>query len=468
MNEHDIQNIMIFCSNQKLTPLALLSLYTSKKFSDICSKEYDNLKDDKQLLANKVIHFFDPFPHSYMTDIIHHNNTCFLAASVWMFGSMRLLVRLLYYNRSQTSNNLKYLVKVIYPSYSSKKRPRLNNIHSCVLYNDYNKGAQDDLMMNLLAIINNINPRTLDRTLVAYTKSKSYRFIDNNEVDITKKSPIIISYFQDYTSNRLKLYNDYVKKQSNEYKRAFNQLFPRNFRSSRSNVATHLQSISKLEGSRRYKNITTFDRFCGLTATETILINQDICNLIPSYNKANKLYQYLSGTREISPPEYMHILDVTEHNSVQEFLDELSAPIEVEVENIVDDVFMITQTVINVSSDRAYLIIMIRFEGIERVELCANTKGVVKKVKNIIGGKLHAKLNINDTVTIGDNNFLLTAVGVKSGSMTSGHWWTLVRNGRTDDFIKYDDMNPVKMFKSSDIKKTGGIPAVLIYTNTSS
>jgi hypothetical protein len=451
----DIENIHSACldpSNHKF--LADLSTCASKMIVDKCIvKGVDQSNQD--VIVN-VFDFFNAFPKHYMIDITHHTNTCFLAASMWMFGSMRLLIKMLYFNRSNSSRDIIPLIDVMYPLYERKNRSRLVKIHeSCSIYPEYIKGAQDDLMLNLDAILDRVNPTLLNRLFVSYTTNKTYTIIDDDDNTLSADSPMITSYFDQYKSIRNEVYDADIQNRSRKYIDSFNELFPVDLLIPRVNVSRNFQRIAKMENFPDYKDITTFDRFCGQTSKHSIPVNKYICELFESYTTANKLLQYVSTPDETELSGFVHTMSVSEYKSVQTFLSDYEIA-EPEIDIITNEIYKVRHTTVSIASRRAYLIIRIKFQG--------KTKKT-KKATNIVGGNLNVKLDIQDRVIVGNESFILTSVGVKSGSIEGGHWWSLVRDVIKDEFIRYDDSAKLRSYSPQDIYKTGGNPSVLIYTN---
>jgi hypothetical protein len=440
----DISNIRKFCESKNDIYLALLSQTASNIFINRCTKFRDKLDEDRGKLADQVLRFFRVFTVHYMTDIYHHTNTCFLAASVWFLGSMELLLTLSYYN-DNVSPSSKNLIDRLYPRYTFKKRPEMMNVNKrCVYYDSYQRGDQDDMTMNIIGFLEGIPQSILDRVICTHSEIR-----ENNFIDIETQSPVVNpeqKYQRKYETLKSKILRDNIKNE--QYTSLILKLFPQSIDLNMIKAGESLSKIAKLRGFKGYKDVVTINRFCG----DAYGYN-DVCDLFSLYTTGHMIGNF--DTRRISDKKLLYTLSVSEHKSVQSFLIDYIKP-SIDYQMVTKKIVKTTETTITSNENASYLIIQFSFQGI-----ISSGKGGVRNIK---GGILSVKnLDINDSINFLGSKWILTSVGVKSGSVGGGHWWCLVRESPLDNnFLRYDDMAPIRRYKN--IKKTGGVPAILCYT----
>lgn len=424
-----------FCKSKEIKDLAKLDMDTLDSLLDLSIQRYNYIHVRKRSTANTVIDFCDPFISGYMTRIAHKRNTCFIAASVWLFGTLRFLVKLMYYNKEIISPSLISIVNAVFPMYDIHNRPMFDDIHACVLYPEYKKNTQDDLTMNMNAILDRINPKLLDQAVVNYNTITKFKLVDVNGSVINSLN-IMKVYINRYKTERSK-----VSKMLSDNAQALNvfeRMFPSDIRISRTDMKNILVDFSRVLRDKHPENSTTLERF--LKQDPDSQIKKNIGKLNYAYTNASRILSYINESENISNKVYVNTLKIIEHRSVQDFLDYTHSP-KVDINIITDDnpiVYSRKTVTVNVYT-RSYIIIMLSF------------------------GKSYTlgSFDINDIVKIGDVEYMLTSAGCKSGDISTGHWWTLVKTDN-NTFVKYDDISTISRVKS--LYSNGGMPAVLIYT----
>jgi len=200
-------------------------------------------------------------------------------------------------------------------------------------------------------------------------------------------------------------------------------------------VAKFWQKAYELWTGEQNDKISNKERFCGEVKGYDMTYHK-LCDLRELYTEIVNLRNSCNGLNETSlhNREWGYIIPTISHASVQSFFTDLalSSP-----ENRISEFpsFDVTYTrnVLQYSKDKTYIILQLNFP--------LNIDGDIQIPSN-------GYFTIEEEINVDNNKYLLTAVGTKSGGVGGGHWWCLVRDMKSGEYIIYDDMeneNPEKV-----------------------
>jgi len=417
-----------FCKTKHLYTLIDLPFYVQQLFLYYAQKKLSkkiDIRKDQMLLSKKIVNFFYTMPINYKPKLHNFGNTCWVSASIWFMASMQLLLNMLYNCKEKDSLHpvLKFLsINMNINTDIDNRQYAISDIdtfkESCVVL-DINKkllGEQLDISDNVSAIID-IIPDKIKNQLFCTSNIKNNSKLVFNNVETDKK----------------KVYKKLIKqlnqiafdiRENENFSLEINQKY---FSDKNSDIEVKLDLIND---TKFFKDIfpnkkrLSIDLYCNnVDKTDS---EKRICDFLSTYKSCIILQEFTPSVKK-NIINYELILPISNYFSVQEYFDSiLSNPINTRIDEYkLFNIKRLEQIDINIKH-KSYIIIKLGYNYTDNNRIV-----------------LPNNFTIQEKLKVQNINFVLTAVGMKSGKITGGHWWCLVKNINSNNqgYIKYDDMD---------------------------
>lgn len=387
----------------------------------------------------------NPFPLNYKPMIYHNENTCWIAASIWFAVSQQLLLNMLtaYKNSGRKLPTvLNTLVTKMNKTTSKNNREwGIKNgevVGEClVVKSGYQYGDTEDISRNWNDMLYQI-PIQIKEQLYAY----SIPIISRKIVD---------KYGTEFDKQKCtNMYRELVNIYNYMYVKVIDEFRAHIISNDRddSNLDTILggllnedinvvpqpvipkfwQTVYQLLTGEYDDNISNKERFCGEVEGYDNKY-ENLCRLRELLTEINSLgitCRDLGNITEMQK-DWGYIIPVNNNISVQYFFDDI-AKSEPEVIKTEFQNFNILRTkrITHYSRDKTYITIQLNFPYDMDGTILLPEEG---------------SFIIDERIKVEGNEYILTAVGTKSGDQRRGHWWCLVRDTNSGMFIKYDDID---------------------------
>jgi len=391
-----------------------------------------------------VISSSNPLPRNYKPMIKHDSNTCWIAASMWFASSQQLLLNMLTSYRDE-GNTLFHVLDTLIDKMdvTTSKSDRDYGIKhgelvgQCLVNkNSYHYGDTEDISRNWNDLLDHV-PMQIKEYLYAYsvlTTSRQVTSKDGKEFSLQECSELYTQLVDTYNTLHDEVLREFTKHVIDSERDPLDvnvllgvALDTNIKKEPLPVVAKFWQKAYELWTGEQNDKISNKERFCGEVKGYDMTYYK-ICALRELYTEIVILRNSCNGLNE--PPlhnrEWGYIIPTISHASVQSFFTDLvlSSP-----ENRISEFpsFDVTYTknVLQYSQDKTYIILQLNFP--------LNIYGDIQIPSD-------GYFTIEEEITVDNNKYLLTAVGTKSGGVGGGHWWCLVRDMKSGEYIIYDDM----------------------------
>jgi len=467
-----LENIKGFCETLDFEFIILLPWYAQLSFIITSHYKLKNNTDDKTIIAERMIQFFQPTPTTYMPIIQHKLNTCWIASSIWFASSMTLYLNMLdAYKETELHPTLQFLVKhmrTLYDSPSKRKSAAGGNwdsILGCLVNKGtYVKGDDLDISRNWDDIID-VTPDIIRNQLFGYQKTTAHRDVidkGGDAINDHRMKQIYEAYIEEYNNlydNVVEEFSQIVNKNKDPlpvFRDVFgSKITNKNILEQPSILPPKMweKAYEMMKGDK--KGVINMDRFCGNARGFKTTYNRSLCDMASVYKDIRNLQSNFLNNNSNVITDYGVIIAIDEAMpSIQAYFTSLkfTKPL-IRTETFGKFDIKYKTTIKHFYTNKTYIAIKIGYN------LDPYTGDAI----------FPENFEINRFITIENSQYELTAVAVKSGGAQGGHWWCLVKSYIVQgNFISYNDIdnnNPIHV--GLDYVNTftfGHHPSLLCYT----
>ena len=386
------------------------------------SKFYPSRETSKELN-----YFFTTLPTHYKLNLRNIGNTCWISSSIWFISSLTLLGHCLSTTNKELNPMLKFFKMYLTQNYDINKRPTLTNITSTCLINtkSYRKGEMDDARKNIVDFIDILPIEFKDGLFCGYSST-----IDKTIIGLrssVKSKEALLGYYE----NKL---NKYLVPFSSN-KKVYLLLDKNKYEYIDENFYVNLSGILKINPSIK-----------NLQKLNDISYDHDLNKFI----QANRYYRELIDVGNINKfeNELIFRINSSENRSIKDYFQTIFVP--EKLDPYESKMFKIVRSkIFKFEFSKPYLLIDINYTN--------KTKYSINYNKNF---------KLENSIDIGGNTFVLTAIAVKKGPINTGHWICYTLDNENNRFVIYDDLNHISYIEYKNFKfNESTYPAVLSYTN---